>query len=440
MYTLKGFAIHGLFANNTPGQVNPIGEISTDSRTYSQEVGSYGDAVNAPSLTLLSFLSSTDGTAQAIDPDLATRTIAICNWIYNQTINNAGQQFADQMLTALLTEFQTTANTFASGDMITDGVHWMPEWVSWTDVASPGSFIRIWFADASFQGQYDEFSFAIVPPITPLDDFFKAASAVATEVAAVTQTQVFQNIQAAKGQNPETLLINQEFNYNDPTNPANLIPTNWAIILYGAAGDNVDSISDALEAYILANSSHTQAEWVTIFPDIFKRTEFTIIPQWQNYAIPNRQVGPGIYSPIANLTDALAVLPQFASYPTAHINAHGAVMGNPYKSLSILSIGSDQNRDNDFELIDVFPDLIAVSTTSTDFNRMSQYTQTWLNAFAQMLVTAESMTQFSSIPIGMTKLIRNGILYLVFNYDTIDYLVAARSNTFFQTTNPPSST
>jgi hypothetical protein len=312
----------------------------------------------------------------------------------------------------------------------------MPEWVSWTDLANPGSFIRIWFADASFQSEYDEFTILVVPPITPLDDFFKAAANVQAEVNAVTQAQLFQNIQAAKNGDPESTIISMSYNWNDPNNPTNLIPTNWTIILYGMAGDNVDSISDALEAYILANSSHTRDDWVKIFPDIFKRTEFTLVPNWKNVAIAGRASGSNdasaVYSPVANLTAALALLPQFASYPTAHINAHGTIMAHPYKSLQVLAIGSDQNRQNKFELTDVFPDMIAVSSTSTDFARMSQYTQTFLQKLAVMIATAETMTQYSSIPLGYTKLMRNGILYIVYNYDTIDYLVAAKSNTQFQ--------
>lgn len=432
MYTLKGFASHALFANNTPGQVNAIGEISTQSRTYSREIGIYTDAAGSPNVTLLSFLSSTDGTAQAVDADLAKRVLTICSWFYNQTINNAGQLFIDQLLEGALTQFAASANTFAAGVMVTDGTRWMPEWVSWTDVANPGSFIRIWFADTNFQNEYDEFAFVIVPPITPIDDFFKAASSVQAEVNAVTKPQLFLNIQAARAGNPETDTIVLSYDWHDPSGTATLISTDWTVIEYGAAGNNVDSISDALEAYILANSAHTRAEWVVVFPDIFKRTEFLLIPQWQNVAIPTRASGnPGIYSPVTNLTDALALLPQFASYPSAHINAHATVMGHPYKSLAIAMIGSDQNRSNEYEITDVFPDLIAVSSTNTDFARMSQATQTFLLALATMLVVAETMTQYSSIPMGYTKLIRNNILYLVYNYQTIDYLVAAKANPQF---------
>ena len=432
MYTLKGFASHALFANNTPGQVNAVGELSTVSRTYSREIGIYTDAANNPNVTLWSFLSATDGTAQVVDPDLAKRVLTICSWFYNQTIQNAGQLYIDQLLEGALTQFAASANTFAAGTMVTDGTRWMPEWVSWTDVANPGSFIRIWFADANFQNEYDEFAFVIVPPITPLDDFFKAASSVQAEVSAVTKPQLFLNIQAAKANNPETDIIVQSYDWHDPAGTGTLISTDWTLILYGMAGDNVDSMSDALEAYILANSSHTRDEWINVFPDIFKRTEFVFVPRWNKQAIPDRATGQaGIYSPVTNLTDALALLPQFASYPSAHINAHGTVMGHPYKSLSIAMIGSDQNRNNMFEITDVFPDLISVSSTNTDFARMSQATQTFLTALATMLLVAESMTQYSSIPLGYTKLMRNGILYLVYNYETIDFLVAAKSNTQF---------
>lgn len=438
MYTLKGFTTYGLFANNTPGQTNAIGELSTESRTYSQEVGSYNDPVNAPNITLWSFSSTNNGVRIAIDPGLASRVIAICEWFYAQTIATPGQLYADQLLAGVLAQFQTTSGTFASGAMVTDGTHWVPEWVSWTDLANPGSFIQIWFADTSFQNEYNGYSYVIVPPLAKIDDFFKASSTIQTELAAITQTQLFANIQAAKGSNPETQILSLTYNYNDPVNVGNLIPTNWVIIVYGSAGDNVDAISNALETYILASSTYTQAQWTAIFPDIFKRTEFTMVPQWSNYAIAGTAVNTsGIYSPVANLTDALALLPQFASYPTAHINAHATAMGHPYKSLSILSIGSDQNRGGMYELTDVFPDLISVSSTSTDFARMSQNTQTFLLIFATMLLVAETMTEYSSIPLGYTKLYRNNILYLVYNYNTIDYLVAAKSNTQFAT---PTST
>jgi hypothetical protein len=432
MYVLKGFANHALLANNTPGSNNAIGEISNQSLTYSREIGQYVNAV-APNITLISFLSAANGVAQPIESGFETRTMTIIEWIYNLALTESGQMYADVFLNQILAAFQGQASNFQCGNIVSDAAgHYIPEWVSWSDsvdTIDPSNFVRIWFADASFSAQYDEFAIVVVPPITPLDDFFKTGTEVEAEVNAVTISQLFTNAQNAKGGFPETIFRSDMYNWNDPLQPTHLVPTQWTTLIYGIAGNNIDSIKDALIAYILANSSHSQADWTQIFPDIFKRTEFTLVPNWGNYAIPNRVVEAGIYSPIANLSAENAQLTSYASsYPTAHINAHATVFGHPYKSLAIGAIGSDQNRDNLYELTQVFPDFISVSSQSTDFARMSQDTQGWAELLEQMLIVAEAMGPFTSIPTTMTRLTRNNQLFIVASYDNIHYLVAAKYN------------
>lgn len=429
MYVLKGFATHALLANNTPGQNNAIGEISNQSLTYSREIGSYVNS-NAPNITLLSFLSALDGVAQPIDADFETRTTAILQWIYNQSLTTSGQMFADQFLQQILVQFQSKASNFACGNIVTDGTHYIPEWVSWQDtVSTTPNYVKVWFADASFMAQYDEFQIIVVPPIANLDDFFKSASDVQAAVNARNDAQMMQQIQQAKGGKPETIIRADIYNWYDPLSTGHLIPTTWATLIYGAAGNNIDSIKDALQEYILANSTHTRDQWAAIFPDIFKRTEFIMVPNWGNYAIPNKSTQAGIYSPVANMAALNALIASFATtYPAAHINSHACAVAHPYKSLQLGVIGSIENRENKYELTDEFPDYIAVASTSTDFNRMSQDTQNWAELLEQMLLVAESMGPFTSIPQGMTRLTRDGKLYVVVSYDNVHYLVAAKYN------------
>jgi len=432
MYVLKGFANHALLANNTPGTNNAIGEISQLSLTYSQELGQYVNSV-APDITLISFLSALNGAAQAVDPTFATRTFTILEWIYNLALTESGQMFADVFLQAILTQFQGVAESFQCGAIVVDvNGHYIPEWVSWQDTGAgtpTPNFVRIWFDDASFQAQYDEYTIAVVPPITPLDDFFKTASAVATEVDAVTYPSLVAAVQAARGNFPETILEADTFNYIDPDNLQAPLPTNWTVLIYGIAGNNIDAVKLALQTYILANSTHTRAEWTVIFPDIFKTTEFTLIPMWNQFAIPDRIVETGIYSPVANLVEVTALINQYAStYAPGQITAHSTVFGHPYKSLAVACIGSDQNLNNQFEITDVFPDFIAVSSTSTDFARMSQTTQTWAELLMNLLIQAEMYVEYGILPAGMTSLVRNNLLYVVASYNNINYLVAALSN------------
>jgi hypothetical protein len=103
-------------------------------------------------------------------------------------------------------------------------------------------------------------------------------------------------------------------------------------------------------------------------------------------------------------------------------------MGHPYKSLSIMTVGGPDNRSELFEIIQLFPDYISVGTNSTDFNRMAQTTKDWLNMIADMLPVAEAMSAFSSIPLGMSRTTRDGVLYLVKSFNNINYLIAAKSN------------
>lgn len=436
MYVLKGFIDHALLVSNAVGVTATIGELSTESLTYSRERGSYVKA-GIDDLTLTSFLSARDGTKIAAtevlsDPDtIADHVLTVGKWVYDQTILGANVVNADELLQAAVTQFDAIATNFQCGQIITDGRYYMPEWFSWTHKTLDGGSnqFKVWFVDASFKSQYDEFEFVIIPPLDNLDDFFKTGTEVEALLKARTLSDTMDKIQQAKAGNPETILRADEYDYIDPLNATHIVPSNWGLLIYGAAGNNVDSIKDALINYTLANSTHVKDDWLKILPDIFKRTEFMLVPRWDSYAIPNRTLEAGIYSPVANLTSALALIKQvIVSYPGSHIDTNVDLMGHPYKSLSILAVGGPDNHNDWFKITDVFPDYIDVSSTSLDFNRMSQATRDWMLTLEQMLIIAESMTEYSSIPFSMTRTVRDGILYLVWSYQNIHYLVAAKKN------------
>lgn len=433
MYVLKGFIVNSNFVNNAVGQTSVMGEMTTQSATYSREKGLYKNDTISPDISMVSFTSATDGTATPVALDLRDRVMAIVKWVYDQ-VNTNVQLYADQLLSAILTQFQSTAGTFACGNIVTDGnSHWCPEWVSWVDntltQAGTANQIKMYFADASFQSEFDDFSFSVIPPLTPLDNFFQTGAQVDTAINARTQPQLFDQITVVRGSDPETIQVALSYNYIDPNNASHIVPTLWVVLIYGAAGNTIDSINDALVNYILANSSHPRSDWVQILPDLFKRTEFILLPLEDQYAIPSQPLKPGIYATISNLARVNALFKTVVpSYPSAHIDSHLSLMAHPYKNLQIAMVGSTDNRNGWYELGQVFPDLLAVSSTSTDFGRMSQDTQGFLLQLAQMVVTAETMGDFTDIPRGFTQVTRDGVLYLVVNYENINYLVAAKQN------------
>ena len=137
----------------------------------------------------------------------------------------------------------------------------MPEWVSWKcveDLTLGENEIRVWFVDDSFNEQYDEFEIVVVPPFDNLDDFFKTGTEVENLLKSFDDAARFQRMQNAKDGHPETIIRSQPYNYIDPYNASHKVASNWGLLIYGPAGNNIDAINDALVDFILANSTHTR--------------------------------------------------------------------------------------------------------------------------------------------------------------------------------------
>lgn len=236
-------------------------------------------------------------------------------------------------------------------------------------------------------------------------------------------------LQQAKGDYPETVVKVETYNYVAPGNPNYKVPSRWGVLIYGAAGNNIDSIKDALVKYILEHNGHDRSEWVEILPDLFKRTEFILTPLWNQYGIPNRNLEAGIYSPLIKYSTVINIAKQTATqYPAVHVENYISFMGHPYKSLAMTVVGGPENREGKFYLTDFYSDYIMVNTSSVDFNRMSPETQDLAKALADMIYQAESVNKYTVLPFGMTRLVRDGLLYVVKTIDNVQFLIVAKSN------------
>lgn len=433
MYSSKSFCNVDALLSNVPGQNSSVGELSTYAQTFTRELGVYVDQAR-PGYTLMNFISSSDATGKAkMDFELVNQSIAISHLIINKGQTTTGEIFADELLNQLMTwGVDNDAIGFSLGQMRSHNGKWYPDFVKWkSELVAEDNENIVWFAIDGFISQYTDYEITVVSPVDNLDVFFTSGSNVENVISAITLPQTMDRVQAAKSNNPETIVRSDIYDYIDPLNSAHKVPVNWPILIYGPAGNNIDAIKDAMVEYILANSSHTRAEWTAIFPDIFKRTEFIVAPHWHKYAIPNLTLQQGVYSPIVKPADILAYAKQIASeYAAAHVDAHAVSFGHPYRSLAVSTIGSSENRENLFELQQVFPDYIDVSTSSVEFQRMSPETQAWVLMISEMIIFAETMNEFSTVPVGMMKMKRGNMLFIVKTYGNIQYLVAAKRSVY----------
>lgn len=431
MHSSKSFCNISAFLSNTPGVVSGFGELSQNSYTFSREIGIH-QKNSVPGFTILNLKTVNDaGTRIEMDQILIDQAIFLSKAIYDYIGGLVGEVFADQILQNL--QPLLTAEGIDSvivGPVSERNGRWFPDWIKWVSDTYPHTNDNtIWFSDSSLTSQYSEYDIVVVPSITPIDSFFLAYSTVNTNIANLDFSDIQTAIQVARGVYPFTYQDTTYYDYVNPLNVNQKIPCPWSVIIYGPAGNNIDAKKEAIASYILANSARDRTDWVKIFPDIFRRTEFVLAPHWHKYAIPNRAIDEGVYSPIAQVNQIGSFLKLVVpSYTQTHIDDNSCVFGHSFNSLAISSIGSIENRDSKFKLTDFYPDYIDVPSTSVDFSRMDPATQQFSTHLNTMLSIAEDMTQFSDVPAGYTKLIRDNVLFVVRNMNNVQFLVASKAS------------
>lgn len=432
MYNLKGFMVFAPLANNSVDVIAPLGELSTHCATFSKEKGQYVNTTYADS-KLISFLSqrTTNNvkTLATVPVVHQTAALMLAQWIYTKAIAQEISLDRDALQSELQVSFGQTHLDLTFGEIISDGSRRMPEWISYRLNDPEENSVRLWFADDSFRRQYDEYEIGFVAPIATLDDFFKDPVIVKSLVDAWSLTIALEKADVLKNRKPETVLLNKGYKYYAQLTPTVGLDTNWTIVIWGPAGNNPDIIKQELSKWILANSQHTEEEWMNLFPDIFTSTEYIVTPLWENIAIEQRSIVTGVYSPTCTLTEALAtsnLTIKGKNYTPQHISDNLCISGVLYGSLGMTICGGPYNRDGVMKFNEQWPDYINVSTNSPDFNRMQLETQAFVNLLYSMLIVAESATLVSDIPVGMARVTRDGIVYIGASFNDILYLVVTK--------------
>lgn len=450
-YSLKGFVNYGALANNAYGVTSPIGEMSLRSATFAKDRAQYvgqTDTVPATSSELTVFSSrDIEGDRVAVPAPISELLVEIMNWVYKESLAGTFTSSAESFRVNFNLDFGDQTDDLVVGPMVTGSSIWMPSYITFfldSEEVFPGavpagfesSRVRLWFSDAAFAQQYDEYEIAFVAPVETLDDLFLYPAQVVDLLAARTPPETTDLISAAIGNTPNTALESYNFKYYHLGAPQTQTNAFWTFIIWSDYGNNLDTMKIDLAEWILANSTHDREEWIQIFPDIFATTEFILTPLWNQFAIPNLSLEHAMYSPLINAKEARVIQGGTAvgtAYTDVHVDDYMAFLSFPYKSLTCLIVGGPENRDEKFNLYDFHPTYLGVPTSSIDFMRMSQETQFWATKMFAMLKVAEVMTELSDIPSGMYRLRRTNsddqeVLYVASSIYDVQYLVAAKKS------------
>lgn len=434
MYNLKGFIEIDALASSTPGAIAILGQLSTKSMTYSTTISDYSSG-SVPSYMLSAFTSANASGNITVPAPLVSQVFSLVDWVYKNQLLPTAATTATNLVTAIAAQYGSNINSIACGTLISNGTVSLPEYISWVNPSittgdpTAGATVKIWFADRSFQNQYDGGSITILPPIPSLSTFFSGAATLANAVNNYSYTSRINAVQTASAGQPATTIVPITYNYVDPTNPSNRIATNWTALIYGQAGNTVDALNAAVRSYIAANSQQSQSSWQAILPDLYNSTEFYILPRWQNVAIPSLSVLSGSYSSIVQPYKELNYVARvFTSMSQAFIQSNLAVLPTNYDSLEILVIGASTNPTSEQNVWTLFPDIINVPTEDTAYNTMSATTRAWLSMIVTLLNLAETATANSTLPSGVSRATRNNVLFLSQMFQGVNYLVATKAS------------
>lgn len=430
MYTLKGFFAFPPLVDNTLDQVAKFGELSSNSLTFAKDK-TFHNSDAAPQTTFVSFYSIKDDVYQDVPDAVAKNALKLGQWLYARAMAGQIPDNPTTLIQQVNAEFRTSLVDFTCGTISTDGRVKLPEWISYSDItdADTATEVTVWLSDESFSTQYPEYAIEVISPITNLDDFFKDPLEVKALLDGYNIVGKMNEVQAIRGQYPYTQIQALRYNYVNRATANTFYPTNWIVLIYGQAGNNPDLIRQAIVDHVLSNSSHTQDEWVAILPDLFKTTEMVIVPFFPNYAVENRQYQAGIYSPVVSPSKALDLLKKAIKgprYTESWISEHYETTAVMYKSLAVGVVGNPDNKDGITQFSDLFKDYILVSNTSEDFNRLSVTTQEFIVLLLKLITVAETFTRYTAVPVGMARVIRDGIVYISAYYNDVNYLVASK--------------
>ncbi len=455
-FLLKGFLVDEALASAVSGTVSQFGQVSDYSRTFSTTKTSFSNEATDVNIRYESFYAvNQTGTNVAIPADAIAHVLAVGAWVYGRvaasSIVNEAAPFTN-FITQFIAQFSVgnLAISSVSLDTLVQSAQtagqYCPDYIQWTATDSANGnatyTFKVWFIDASFQNQYDQFQIVVVPPFSPVDGFNDTQANVNLKLSAQTLAGNIAAINTTIGNHPPTAITTQSYTWFEPSTSGGngniSSPTVWSFIVYGPLGLHTTNLANAVVAYLenVANTALSPAQWQAMFPSVFQAINYFIVPLWNKVV----EVGPiPLFSPVANfgniMTDVQSALPSSIftsiSAPQSFYNQYLYGTTTVWQDLFLWIIGAPTNSNADFDFHAKFPDYLNISLTDPNSAKMSAITVGFVQFLETLLTTALTLTlatPLSAMPSGIQSTQINGLLYAEGTYNGISYLAISKGS------------
>jgi hypothetical protein len=428
MNLIKGFVTINTYVSNVKNTVAPLGELSTWSQTYSRQKADYAlPTYGNLKLTTFKSVNSISKAYYTLTNTQVEEVFDVVNKCIEYNTTHIQPHSPDDFRNNITNAFYGKLLNFNIGSFVSNGDVSLPQWVSWGSVDNNNDSIKIWLSDMAFKEQYDEYEIEVIPPVTDLSLFFGMPNLLTTAISSRSVSQTYELIDQVKAGNPETCVRSLPFTCVNLF-ITSAIHSDWTVVIYGKAGDQLDNIKEAITNYLTTTTTKSLEQWQDVLPELFERTEFVLVPLWNKKSIRNLTNLSSLYSSIISYKETLNFLNGVyygTGYPDGYMADNVAIMSYDYKGISIAVIPGTTNMIDKRKLTDLFPDYIPVSTSSLDFSRMSIKTQQFVVELGKLLLAAETAVNIYSMPGNFRQISRNGVAYITTTFNEVNYLVAA---------------
>ena len=427
MLNLKGFISIYHRIDNTVSTTASVGELSAQGLTYAKEVQVYNH--NDFDGLRLSVFSCRDGDRKVVNvPTLAVHnSFEFASWLDQYIVDNVVPNDTEALKEIILQRFPEITSV-EIGTQVKVGNDYYPTSVTLSYLEKDCT-LTLWFSDEHFRKDYDECEIVVIHPTENIDDLLLSYDELTPILSKLTYDVQVDRINAQVADYPPTATRALSYDWHDQKNDALVNRVGWTLIIYGAAGDHLEKLQNAIITDVFNTSSGTEEQWQTAVPDLFSPVEYFLIPAWHKFAVPNQTTINGIHSPLLSLGEQQRMSEVFmVEQNENHIELHSEMTCFIYKSVATVSIGCETNRNGKFKISELFKDYMLVSTTSTDFARLAPQTQEWILLVHNMLAAADFFQQSNSLPANMVLVERAGIKFVLSNINGANYLIPERES------------
>lgn len=432
MYSLYGFVEIPNFENNSPDNTATVGELSALGRNFSTEVGQYTVA-SYPNVQLVSISSRRDDALVDVGLTYYDAVLHISQWLFDKSTNGQLGNDVTIIRQALTAQFGASCNIKEVGTVLTqNGSYYFPAYLTLSLTnAGEDNDIYIWYADQYFTQlvPYPLFDMRGILPFDSIDVLMGPPESALAALKAITGATFANKAQEVAGNKPQSHIWSNDYDWRCLTNDDITYKCPLGVLINGIAGLNIDHIQDFLRALILSLSAHSVEDWRKVLPQLFKSTEFYIVPTWDRKSLANQDTTTRLYSPTLRMTKALMKRytdKYMAGFTADWLDANLCYSGSAWKNLGFLSVGNPDNYGAKTAFDDQFPEYAVVNSLSPEFSKIPGRVRLFITQLFTLFDAAENASGTSLVPTGFTRVERNGISYITFTYESCQYLCPIR--------------